>query len=99
MADEDDGCRLPKTLIEMFDENRDNLFEQVEETLVRVAFEHCDNNQVRTARLLGISRNILRAQLKRFGLLASGKAGALDSADELSTVLRLAEAEAVAYPG
>jgi sigma-54-specific transcriptional regulator len=99
VADEDDGCRLSKALIEMFDENRDNLFEQVEETLVRLAFEHCDNNQVRTARLLGISRNILRAQLKRFGLLASGKPDGVDGGDEVATVLRLAEKEAVAYPG
>ncbi len=73
-ADEaDDECRLSRALREMFDENRDRLFEQVEETLVRLAFEHCDNNQVRTAKLLGISRNILRAQLKRFGLLAGGR--------------------------
>jgi sigma-54-specific transcriptional regulator len=84
---------LSKTFKDMFDENRDNLFEQVEETLVRQAFEHCDNNQVRTARLLGISRNILRAQLKRFGLLASGKSDELDSVDEEATVLR------AAYPG
>ncbi|MDD2662186.1 MAG: sigma-54 dependent transcriptional regulator [Dechloromonas sp.] len=71
--EEDDECRLSRALREMFDENRDHLFEQVEETLVRLAFEHCDNNQVRTAKLLGISRNILRAQLKRFGLLAGGR--------------------------
>lgn len=80
-ADDDDECRLSKALQEMFEENRASLFEQVEETLVRLAFEHCDNNQVRTARLLGISRNILRAQLKRFGLLASGRGGGEDAAD------------------
>jgi len=71
---DDDECRLSKALKEMFEESREALFEQVEETLVRLAFDHCDNNQVRTAKLLGISRNILRAQLKRFGLLASGSA-------------------------
>jgi sigma-54-specific transcriptional regulator len=78
---DDDECRLSRALKEMFDENREALFEQVEETLVRLAFEHCENNQVHTARLLGVSRNILRAQLKRFGLLASGRedAGAIPS--------------------
>jgi len=36
---------------------------------MRTAFEHCGSNQAGTARELGRSRNILRAQLKRFGLL------------------------------
>ena len=99
VADEDDGCRLSKALKDMFDESRDNLFEQVEETLVRLAFEHCDNNQVRTARLLGISRNILRAQLKRFGLLAAGKSDVQEGVDEEASVLRLAENEALSYQG
>lgn len=80
-VDEEEECRLSKALIKLFDCGSDAIYEQVEEMLVRLAFEHCDNNQVRTARLLGISRNILRAQLKRFGLLASGK-GEID-ADEV----------------
>ena len=95
-ADEDDGGQLPRAFKKMFDENHANIFEQVEETLVRQAFAHCDNNQVRTARLLGISRNILRAQLKRFGLLLSGKPDALDDSDEDSTQLRLADNQAIA---
>jgi len=45
------------------------LFETIEQLVVTTAFEHCGDNQVRTARELGISRNVLRAQLKRFGLL------------------------------
>jgi sigma-54 dependent transcriptional regulator len=45
------------------------------------AFEHCDRNQVRTAKRLGLSRNIVRAQLKRHGLLehSSLSASARDS--------------------
>lgn len=81
-TEEDDGCRLSRALQEMFEENREALFEQVEETLVRLAFEHCDNNQVRTARLLGISRNILRAQLKRFGMLGGGKGDGHEGGEE-----------------
>jgi sigma-54-specific transcriptional regulator len=47
---------------------------------VRQAFHHCRENQVQTARLLGITRNTLRTLLKRHGLLA----GAPDTAaDEL----------------
>jgi len=78
-ADEEGECRLSKALLKLFDSGSDTIYEQVEETLVRLAFDHCDNNQVRTARLLGISRNILRAQLKRFGLLTSkGDGGEID---------------------
>lgn len=49
-----------------------NVYEKAEEVLVTTAFEYCDANQVRTARRLNISRNILRAQLKRFCLLSGG---------------------------
>ncbi|HEY9109881.1 MAG TPA: sigma-54 dependent transcriptional regulator [Roseateles sp.] len=46
-----------------------DLYAQIEEAALRVAFDHAFRNQVRTSALLGISRNVLRAQLKRFGLL------------------------------
>lgn len=84
---EDQECHLSLALKALFEEDREALYEQVEETLVRLAFEHCDNNQVRTARLLGISRNILRAQLKRFGMLATGRSGATEGLGEEHDVL------------
>jgi sigma-54-specific transcriptional regulator len=43
----------------------------VERLLMTTAFEHCDGNQLRTARRLGISRNMVRRQLKRYGLLST----------------------------
>jgi len=49
------------------------LYALIEERLLRLAFDHCFRNQVRTSALLGISRNVLRAQLKRFGFI--GKRG------------------------
>jgi sigma-54-specific transcriptional regulator len=69
---------LASVLKKMLVGEADALYESVERVLVTTAFEHCGGNQVRTARQLGISRNILRSQLKRFGLL--GKAG--DTADD-----------------
>jgi sigma-54-specific transcriptional regulator len=48
-----------------------DLHHRLEELILKQAFEYCDNNQVHTARLLGISRNILRTQLKRFGLIGN----------------------------
>jgi sigma-54 dependent transcriptional regulator len=43
----------------------------VERLLMTTAFEHCDGNQLRTSRRLGISRNMVRRQLKRYGLLST----------------------------
>ena len=53
----------------------------VERLLLVTAFEHCDRNQVRTAKRLGLSRNIVRAQLKRHGLLEGTHSGTLSAAD------------------
>ena len=38
---------------------------EIEETLVDLALDRCDNNQVAAAKLLGISRNTLRKRLER----------------------------------
>ncbi len=46
-----------------------DLHRRVNDSLVRAAFAHCDCNQVRTARLLGISRNVLRARLIDLGII------------------------------
>ncbi len=45
------------------------LFEILEETIIRTAFEFCEENQVQTARLLDISRNVLRHKLGLYGML------------------------------
>ncbi len=46
-----------------------DVYQSVERLLLTTAFEHCAGNQVHTARRLGVSRNVVRAQLKRHGLL------------------------------
>lgn len=47
-----------------------DLFEMVEKALIDTAFASCHQNQVQTAKVLGVTRNMLRTQLKRFGLIA-----------------------------
>ncbi|HEX6707630.1 MAG TPA: sigma-54 dependent transcriptional regulator [Albitalea sp.] len=49
------------------------LFEQAEAALVRTAYAHCKQNQVHTAKVLGVTRNTLRTLLKRHGLLGQTK--------------------------
>lgn len=46
-----------------------DLFTKVESALVHAAFAFSGENQVRAAKVLGITRNMLRTQLKRHGLL------------------------------
>ena len=58
------------------------LFERVEAALVRAAFSHTGENQVHSARALGITRNTMRTLLKRHGLLPDHATAAPFSGDE-----------------
>ena len=70
-AGQEDGelAQLTRQFIALFERDTPDLYQKIEAALVKSAYAHCDENQVRTARLLGITRNVLRAQLKRFDLL------------------------------
>jgi aliphatic sulfonates family ABC transporter substrate-binding protein len=61
---------LARALLAMFELEPDNLHETIEETVFQTAFHYCHKNQLQTARLLGISRNVVRARLMQFGELA-----------------------------
>lgn len=54
---------LETVLRDLFNEPDDQMFEKIEETVMRTAFEFCHRNQVQAAKLLGISRNVLRSRL------------------------------------
>lgn len=60
---------LKEFFLQLIDEDVPNLFEHVESTLVNTAYQFCDHNQVRTAKILGISRNILRTHLINLNVL------------------------------
>jgi len=62
-------CTLDKALTEIIQQEPEHLYETVNRKLVLTAYAHCRNNQVQTARVLGISRNILRTLLKQFGVI------------------------------
>ena len=85
--DEDDGAveddafdAVGAGLRRLLQSDREAIHQTVERLLLVTAFEHCDRNQVRTAKRLGLSRNIVRAQLKRHGLLEQSSAGDFSSA-------------------
>ena len=58
---------LHEALLELFEQNLPNLYERIEEAVLGAAFRYCEGNQLQTARLLGISRNVVRARLIQFG--------------------------------
>ncbi|ATE59465.1 sigma-54 interaction domain-containing protein [Thauera sinica] len=66
---------------QLLEDDAPDVYERIENLVFSTAFEYCRENQVRTARQLGISRNILRTQLKRFGLIGDGAAEVLAAAD------------------
>jgi sigma-54-specific transcriptional regulator len=61
--------RLDDLLNDLVEAGAPALFDTVEERLIRAVFAACEQNQVHTAKALGISRNVLRTHLKRFGLI------------------------------
>jgi sigma-54-specific transcriptional regulator len=73
--------RLETLFGELIEAGEPAVFDSVEESLIRTAFAWCHQNQVQTAKTLGISRNILRTHLKRVGLIGLEQ-GVADSGDE-----------------
>lgn len=62
--------QLESILTSLFEQGAPDLYEYINALTVRKAYDYCNNNQVHTAKLLGISRNILRARLKDLKLIA-----------------------------
>jgi sigma-54-specific transcriptional regulator len=64
---------LRNALLAVFEDSHPNLYAEIETAITRTAYEFCHRNQVQTARLLGISRNIVRAKLMQCGELPNGR--------------------------
>jgi sigma-54-specific transcriptional regulator len=68
-AGPDPTAALTRALQGLFDENLPRLHDRIEAAVMRSAYEFCHRNQLQTARLLGISRNVVRARLIGIGEL------------------------------
>lgn len=73
---------LERVFERLFDEAPQALHARVESALIRAAYRHCHRNQVHTAALLGITRNVLRTHLKRLDLLPPARPAASQTAHE-----------------
>jgi sigma-54-specific transcriptional regulator len=63
------GADLQQVIVELLEQGVPDLYAEVEQTVIRTAYEFHRSNQVRTAQALGISRNVLRERLHRLGML------------------------------
>jgi sigma-54-specific transcriptional regulator len=79
----DPRATLQGALRALYDEGGPGLWTEIEELVMRTAYEHARHNQLRTARLLGVSRNVVRARLLQFGALprSARSEGADDASD------------------
>ncbi|WP_085316092.1 sigma-54 interaction domain-containing protein [Derxia lacustris] len=59
--------RLEEALRALYEEMPADLYKLIEKSVIRSAYEFCHHNQVQSAKLLGVSRNIVRARLIEFG--------------------------------
>jgi sigma-54-specific transcriptional regulator len=67
------GSQLEGALMALFERNQRDLYDHIEETVFRSAYTFCRGNQLRTGRLLGISRNVVRARLEKIGELEASR--------------------------
>ncbi|MDB5980855.1 MAG: Fis family transcriptional regulator [Pseudomonas sp.] len=71
--DESADALLTRAFHALFEQQAGALHEKVEDTLLRAAYRFSHYNQVHTANLLGLSRNITRTRLIKIGELAVNK--------------------------
>jgi sigma-54 dependent transcriptional regulator len=81
----DPRVMLRAALRELYDEGASDLWNEIEETVMLTAYASSNGNQLQTARLLGISRNVVRARLLRFGVLGSGTHDAEAAEEEVAS--------------
>lgn len=60
---------LESAISELIEQEPENLYEHFIRKVVLQTYEHCRQNQVQTARVLGVSRNVLRTLLKQFEII------------------------------
>ncbi len=80
---------LERAFQKLFEEQAGALHEKVEHTLLRAAYRFCHYNQVHTANLLGLSRNVTRTQLINIGELTVNKRRPPDEQAQGERILHL----------
>ena len=90
-TNDDPSARLDAALVDLFERNVPDLHEHLEERIFTSAYRYCDRNQVQTAKLLGISRNVVRARLIQYGEIVGSVRPPANGAPSASSLVELAE--------
>ncbi|KAF7277634.1 hypothetical protein GWI33_002951, partial [Rhynchophorus ferrugineus] len=67
--------KLKEVFQGLFLQHEGQVYAKFEAQLLRIAYNYCHQNQVKTAQLLGLSRNVIRARLIELGELVVSKRG------------------------
>lgn len=67
--------KLKEVFHGLFQQHEGKVYANFEEQLLRIAYHYCHQNQVKTAQLLGLSRNVIRSRLIELGELVVSKRG------------------------
>lgn len=73
---------LRAAIVDLLELGTPRLWQHIEETVYRSVFDYSERNQLRTSRLLDLSRNIVRARLAQLGLLKLRDASEANEANE-----------------
>ncbi len=72
---------LQQAIWQLCESNAPGIYHAVEDALFREVFRYCHYSQSETARLLGVSRNIVRARLMRLGEVGPSRKASVDTED------------------
>jgi sigma-54 dependent transcriptional regulator len=72
-AHDDGDTQLEQALQTLFERGHPSLYRYLEQRIVIVAHEYSGKNQMQTSRLLGLSRNVVRARLIECGAIAGAQ--------------------------
>jgi sigma-54-specific transcriptional regulator len=64
------GEALDRVLEDVFRSGSPDPYRRIESAVLLAAYSYCRENQVETAHMLGITRNVLRTRLARIGVIA-----------------------------
>ncbi|MCY6411599.1 sigma-54 dependent transcriptional regulator [Acinetobacter sp. VNH17] len=67
--------KLKEVFHSLFQQHEGKVYAQFEDQLLRIAYHYCHQNQVKTAQLLGLSRNVVRSRLIELGELVVSRRG------------------------
>jgi DNA-binding NtrC family response regulator len=93
--------RLAGEIRSLFGRPVPRLFDRIEGLIVQEAFHHAGRNQVHAAALLGVTRNVMRTLLKRYGFIASNRADRESEAleeESIASEWRQADMDVTLFP-